>query len=163
MAIKCNNSRPLQRGAWCRATCDFSVRFNSSNTKQTWQVRSANERTELKRIVIVTLTCCCCVWPDTHTHTAHFSGCQCLEWNYPTLFTQGALTQLSPRGGYIEGVLFYEQHHHGHTPTVRVRTHTSLNTHARNLTQRHTTTCTRGGVITGMLITELYSCGAQQT
>lgn len=54
----------------------------------------------------------------THTHTqrlcrylatdkllTHLSGCQCLESNYPTLFTQGALTQLSPRGGYIEGVL----------------------------------------------------------
>lgn len=52
----------------------------------------------------------------THTHTAHFSGCQCLEWNYPTLFIQGALTQLSPRGGYIEGVLFLR--------TTPSRTHT---------------------------------------
>lgn len=54
----------------------------------------------------------------THEHTqrrwkylatdkllTHLSVCQCLESNYLTLFTQGALTQLSPRRGYIEGVL----------------------------------------------------------
>lgn len=51
---------------------------------------------------------------NTNTHNdkllTHLSGCQCFESNHPTLFTQGALSQLSPPrgggGGYIEGVLF---------------------------------------------------------
>lgn len=53
----------------------------------------------------------------------HLSGCQCLESNYPTLFTQGALTQLSPRGGYIEGVLLL---------TTLSRTHTYTRTHTHS-------------------------------
>lgn len=116
----------------------------------------------------------------THTHThahehtlmlcrylasdkllTHLSGCQCLESNYPTLFTQGALTQLSPSRDYIEGVLLL-------TTLSWTPTYTCMHTHLWALTPAHTRTQTCNcvhsfGLITDILITELYSCGAQQT
>lgn len=76
------------------------MRFNCLKAKQTWQVRSENERTELKCILIVTLTCCCCVWPDTHTHT----HCTLLWVPMPlvklsnTFHTGSTYPTLSPRG-----------------------------------------------------------------
>ncbi len=97
------------------------------------------------------------MWAHTLTHTlrlyrylatdkllTHLSGCQCLESNYPTLFTQGGLTQLSPRGGRIEGVLLLTTLSRAYT--YNTCTHTHVPEHSRMHTHLHADTrpCAHG-------------------